>query len=186
MTKGGLLFFTWLGSVAVANIMHSHFVTVNWRPTLVVVKFCGTTQSWFDCKCCRQKLCATWVVNCTYISSTSIVQYKKYCMQLIKVCVSYHVCNCMPSNNCLQVKSQLCAAVFDKSCVRMHVKLCVWLHVCICVHLCVCVRAHVCVHLSQIIIHKEETKLNFTILFTNERPNLQITCLCVKKVQTKH
>ena len=59
-----------------------------------------------------------------------------------------------------------------------------WLHVCICVHLCVCVRAHVCVHLSQIIIHKEETKLNFTILFTNERSNLQIKCLCVKKVQT--
>ena len=80
--------------------------------------------------------------------------------------------------------SQLCAAVFDKSYVRMHVRLCVWLHVCICVHLCVCVRAHVCVHLSQIIIHKEEAKLNFTILFTNERSNLQIKCLCVKKVQT--
>ena len=53
-----------------------------------------------------------------------------------------------------------------------------------CASVCVCVRAHVFVHLSQIIIHKEETKLNFTILFTNERSNLQIKCLCVKKVQT--
>ena len=38
-----------------------------------------------------------------YVSSTSIVQYKKYCMQLVvKVRVSYHVCNCMKSDNCLQ------------------------------------------------------------------------------------
>ena len=35
-------------------------------PALAVVKFYGTTQPWFDCQCCWQKLCATRAVNCTY------------------------------------------------------------------------------------------------------------------------
>ena len=171
------VFFTWLGSVAVANIMHSHFVIANWRPILVVVKFCGTTQSWFDCKCCRQKLCATWAVNCTYISSTSIVQYKKYCMQL--VCVSYHVCNCMPSDNCLQVKSQLCAAVFDKSCVR----LCMWLHVCICVHLCGCARMYAYVSLRSSYIKKKPSWISS--FYSEMSAQTYKSHVCVwKKIQT--
>ena len=134
--------------------MHSHFVIANWRPTLVVVKFCGTTQSWFDCKCCRQKLCATWVVNWTYISSTSIVQYKKYCMQLIKVCVSYHICNCMPSNNCLQVSfvPQFLTSLMY-ACMWGCVCGCMYVYVCICV--CVCARMYAYISLRSSYIKKK-------------------------------
>ena len=77
------------------------------------------------------------------MSSTSIVQYKQYCMQLVKVCLNYQTCNCMPSDNRFQVKSQtLCHSFWQVLCTLVHV----WLHACICVHMhCVCDSLLVCV-----------------------------------------
>ena len=104
-----------------------HNTTMVWLQVLLTEAVCNTScELYLPC-----------------MSSTSIVQYKKYCMQLVKVCLSYQICNCMPSDNRFQVKSRaLCRSFWQVLCTHVHVLLCVLLHACICVHLCVCV--HVC------------------------------------------
>ena len=141
-----------------------HNTTMVWLQVLLTEAVCNTScELYLPC-----------------MSSTSIVQYKKYCMQLVKVCLSYQICNCMPSDNRFQVKSRaLCRSFWQVLCTLVHVRLYVWLHACICVHMCVCM--HILDHHTL----KEETKLNFIILFRNECSNIQISCMCVqKKVQT--
>ena len=92
------------------------------------------------------------------------VQYKYLVQEILyATCCqgTRQLCNCMASDNCLQVKSQLCTS-FWQVCICMCG--CVLLHACICVHLCVCVHAYTCTSLRSYIL-KEETKLIFFILF---------------------
>ena len=120
------------------------------------------------------------------ISSASTVQHKKYCMQLVNLCLSYQICNCMPSFELQFLTSVVyacaCAAVRVAAYMCMCVYIYIYIYMCVyiyiayaCVHACIC-----CTSLSDHHTLYEETKLNFIILFTY-CSNLQISCMCVKK-----
>ena len=138
-----------------------HNTTMVWLPVLLTEAVCNTSCELY--------------IPC--MSSATTVQHKEYCMQLVKVCLSYQICNCMPSD------VKLWAAVFDKCCVR----LCMCSCTCGCIHVCVCVciyiYVHVCmhtsVHLFQIIIHSKK-KPSWILSFYSETywSNLQISCMC--------
>ena len=146
------------------------------RPALAVVKFYGTTQPWFDCQCCWQKLCATRAVNCTYhacpvqvLFSTrnTVCSLSRYASVIRYVIV----CQVMSSFE-LQF---LTSVVYACACAAVRVAA----YMCMCMYIYMCM--HISVHLFQIIIHSK--KKPSWILFYSETywSNLQISCMCVKK-----
>ena len=95
-----------------------HNTTMVWLPVLLTEAVCNTSCELY--------------IPC--MSSASTVQHKEYCMQLVNVCLSYQVCNCMPSD------VKLWAAVFDKCCVRLCMCSCMCgcIHVYVYIYMCVC------------------------------------------------
>ena len=128
-------------------------------PALAVVKFYGTTQPWFDCQCCWQKLCATRAVNCTYHACP------------VQVLFSTRNTVCSLSRYASVIRYVIVCQVmlsFELQFLTSVVYACACAAVCVAAYMCVCIymHAYICTSLSDHHTLEEETKLNF-ILFRN-------------------